>query len=101
MKKGTGLKILKILNSILILGLVSALLYFIVIEPRQIIIPEREYYWPLADSPMDADEIWEFKMAIGIHGLHENGAEWNNKKYEFGFWRKGQWCSLFRSIEID
>ena len=100
MKKGTGLRILKILNSTIILVSIFVIIYLVVIEPRQITIPEREYYWPLSNNPMGADEIQEFEMAIAIHGLHENGAEWNDEKFEFGFWRE-QWCPLFRSIEID
>ena len=70
---------------LLIVGLVSNM---IINDPLDVA------YLP-ADYARVADI--RFKKAMAYHGVIHS--EYNKEKKEWGFYRDGEWCSLFRSIK--
>lgn len=52
-------------------------------------------YNPANNQDPIANEL--ARKALAYHGILT--CEWNGKEY--GFWRKGKWCSLYRSLPED
>ena len=60
-------------------------------------------WWGLSSPAGGAVPHWSvgvaperFKRAMRYHGILS--AEWSWDRQEYGFWRDGKWCSLFRSM---